>query len=235
MRSVPPRASRAVAALFVAPLLASPVKAQSACGSETTVAAGETLAEVAERCGVSLGELFDANPDLRSTEVAAGTQIDVPGISGGSILDRTRDAIREAGREVEGAATRAGKSVSNYLSENPDLNRDILEFGERLGLPGLEASPETGADLAVAPKAGKPGDMVLVQASGLRGDTEAIISAGPPNSKFQVLQRAKTNAAGRLEVRVEIPQWAATAQPLIFVVETDRVRVNSEPFTVNPE
>ena len=225
-------ASIAVIALPVL-TLASPAAAQSSCGPETVAAPGETLADVAARCGVALDELAEANPELSSGAIPAGTEIDMPGLLGGDFLGRARDAVRQAGEEIEGAATRAGRSVSEYLSENPDLNRDILEFGERLGLPGVEASgPETGADVVVSPTSGRPGQEVTIRASGLRGETEVAIGAGPPRSEFEILERTTTTAGGTLDATVTIPASAANQDSIVFVVETDRVRLTSEPVEI---
>ena len=211
---------------------ASTANAQSSCGSRTKVVAGETLADVAQRCDVTVDALLQANPDLRPGVIAAGTEIDMPGLFGGDVLGRARDAVRGATTQIEGAARQAGKSASEYLSENPDLNRDILEFGERLGLPGVEAGPEIGADLTVSPRSGRPGDQITIRASGLRGETEATIGAGPPDGGYRALDRATTTAAGRIELTLTIPQWAANEERLIFVVETDRVRITSEPIDI---
>ena len=213
--------------------LASFADAQTSCGGKTTLTAGETLADVAERCDVTVDALMEANPDLPVGAIPAGTEIDLPGLFGGDFLGRARNAVGQAGREVEDAAKRAGKSVSDYLSDNPDLNRDILKFGERLGLPGVKApAPEIGADITVSPASGRSGDEVVVRVSGLRGESDVAIGAGLPGAKFEVLKRAKTTAAGRLEVTVTIPPWAAEQSSLVFVAETDRVRLTSEPVVI---
>lgn len=70
--------------------------------------------------------------------IAAGIEIDMPGLFGGDLLGRARDAVRDATGSIDRAARQARKSASEYLSDNPDLSRDILEFGERLGLRTLK-------------------------------------------------------------------------------------------------
>jgi hypothetical protein len=210
-------------------LLASNADAQS-CGAQTSVAEGESLADVADRCGTNLSAIFDANPDLRSTEVPPGTEID---ISGGSVLNRAGDRLKEIGRNIQGAAERAGQSVSEYLEGNPDLNRDILEWGEWMGLPGVSPQPNVGAELFVSPAAGRPGDEVTIRAAGLRGETEVRIGAGPPESEYRTLSKARTTREGALEETIEVPEWAANQDTLVFVIETDRTRLLSEGFIVN--
>jgi LysM repeat protein len=224
-----------LAAAFPALLVASEASGQSPCGSEATVAAGETLADVAERCDVSLGALFDANPDVRSTDVATGTRIAIPAAGKNGVLDRAGSAFKQAGQEIENAATRAGQSVSEYLSDNPDLNRDILEWGEWLGLPGVAPQAQGGADVVVSPDTGRPGETVTIRAVGLKGDTEVRIGAGPPRSEYEILERARTTRDGRLEATIQVPEWSADPGAIVFVVETDRVRLTSEPFKVTKE
>lgn len=109
--------------------------AQSSCGSGTTITAGETLSDVAERCDVTIDALLEANPEVSWREIRAGAEIDMPGICG-DCLNRARDAVRAAGEEVGNAAEDVGRAVTDYLSDNPDLSRDFLDFGERMGLPG---------------------------------------------------------------------------------------------------
>jgi hypothetical protein len=206
--------------------------AQSTCGAQTTAAAGETLADVAERCDVALDALMEANPGLSEQEVAPGVEIDMPGIMGSDLLGRARDAVRQAGEEVEGAAESVGRSVTDYLSDNPDLSRDILEFGERVGLPGVSAEPSAGANVVVSPRSAGIGDEVTVSASGLRGDAKVAIGAGPPDGDYQVLTETTANAAGRVEATVVIPEWASGEDALVFVVESERVSVLSEPLQI---
>lgn len=227
-------ATTVAAAFPILAMLPATADAQSSCGSEVTVAEGESLADVADRCEVGLGALLDANPDLRTTEVPAGTEVEIPTTAGGSAIDRAGEALRRAGREIEDAATRAGQSVSEYLSANPDLNRDVLEWGEWLGLPGVSPEPVAGADVTVSPNSGQPGDEVTLHATGLRGDTEVRIGAGPPESEYEIVESARTTRNGELETTITVPQSAADQDAvIIFVVETDRVRLTSEPFAID--
>jgi hypothetical protein len=227
--------SLAAAGAFPLLLLPATAEAQSPCGSEATVAEGESLADVADRCDVSLSALLDANPDLRTTEVPAGTEVDMPAAPNDRALDRAGKRLKEVGRDIEDAATRAGQSVSEYLSNNPDLNRDILEWGEWIGLPGVSPKPQVGADVTLSPNTGQAGDEIVLRASGLRGDTEVRIGVGPPESEYKILRDGRTTREGELEETIIVPQLAANQDALVFVVETDRVRLISEPFDLVPK
>ena len=225
----------AVIGAFPLLLLPGTAGAQSPCGSEATVADGENLADVADRCEVSLSVLLDANPDVRTTEVPAGTEVDMPAAPSDRALDRAGNKLKEVGRDIEDAATRAGQSISEYLSNNPDLNRDILEWGEWIGLPGVSPKPQVGADVTLSTDTGQAGDEIVLRAYGLRGDTEVRIGAGPPASEYEILRDARTTREGELEETIVVPQWAANQDALVFVVETDRVRLTSEPFNLVPK
>ena len=43
-----------------------------------------------------------------------------------TLLDKAREAVRDAGETIEDAARDAGRDASDFLADNPDLNRDIL-------------------------------------------------------------------------------------------------------------
>lgn len=222
-------------ATLVLMLLPAAADAQSPCGAQATVAEGENLADVADRCDVRLGAILDANPDLRTTEVPAGTKVALPPASGGSVIDRAGEALKSVGRDIEDAATRAGQSVSEYLSDNPDLNRDLLEWGEWLGIPGVAPKPQAGADVSMSPTTGRPGDEVTLHAVGLRGDTEVRIGAGPPGSAYEIVDTTRSTRDGEVAATVAVPQWAADEEALVFVVETERVRLTSQPFAIAPQ
>lgn len=135
------------------------------------------------------------------------------------------------------AAEAAGRSVSDYLSDQPDLNRDILEMGERLGLPGVSTSQSRGAELMVVPKDVGPGDNVDLNANGLPGGVEVTIGVRiGEEADFRTISRARTNEAGLLEATVPVPEQAQKGEKIAFAVETvdGRVRVVSEPFDVGP-
>ncbi|MCB1496179.1 MAG: hypothetical protein KDJ86_10365 [Bauldia sp.] len=155
----------------------------------------------------------------------------------GSLLDRTRDALQQAGKDITQAAQDAGRDVQDYLVGNPDLNRDLVDFGNRLGLPGFdEKRPSPGATLVAAPSPAAPGVDVRLSAVGLPGAAEVTIAAGPTIEDAKELAKATTNDRGGLATSVAVPEDAMPGEPLLFVVETGdrRVRLVSEPVEVIP-
>ena len=222
------------AALLMAPLLSGVASAQSRCGDAEALRADESIGAFAERCNVPVEAILAANPDVSRDELQGGLVLLLPQQEERSWADRARDAVRDAGRQIEGAATEAGRSVSDYLSDQPDLNRDILEFGERLGLPGVSAPPDRGAGILVGSTAGVPGDQVEVTATGLPGGAEGLVGA-IIQDEFVMLTRATADTAGRLNVEVEVPEVPETEDEIQFVVRTSdgRVSLGSEPFAIH--
>lgn len=152
-----------------------------------------------------------------------------------TVLDRARDALRQAGEHIEDAARDAGRDVSGYLTDNPDLNRDLVDFGERIGLPGFdETRPNLGPVLVAAPETTAVGASVHLLATGLPGDVTVTISAGPSFAEAEKLKTATTTARGALETMVPVPDKAAPGEPLIFAIETAdrRLRLASGPVMV---
>ncbi len=157
------------------------------------------------------------------------------GASADSLLDRARDAVRDAGQKIEDAAKEAGRSASDFLADNPDLNRDILDFGRKIGLPGFDQEkPAAGAGLAIFPTRGQPGSRVILTVSGLPGKVPVTIGVGPPRSRYEVIGKTTTSERGGFETDVGVPDWAEAADRLVFTVESEdgRIRLVSEHFTV---
>ncbi len=69
-----------LAAVLLASLLAAPAVAQS-CPDRLGVRFGDTLSEIARRCGTSVDRIRAANPGLRPGNLRAGGFIAMPGAS----------------------------------------------------------------------------------------------------------------------------------------------------------
>lgn len=152
-----------------------------------------------------------------------------------TLLDQARDAVRDAGRSVEDAARQAGRNATDFLADNPDLNRDIIDLGKRMGLPGFEDAPAyVGANLGVAPLAAAPGTPVVLTAIGLPGNASVTAAFGPPRGDQAPIAAGTTDARGKVELEAAVPASAAPGQAAVFAIETDdgRARLVSEAFTV---
>lgn len=174
--------------------------------------------------------------------VLAALVVAVPALpaSAEGVLDRAREAVREAGRKIDEAARDAGRSVRDFLTDNPDLNRDILDFGRQVGVPGFDQpKPQAGPGITLSTPEGVPGAEVTIAATGLPGDMDVAVGAMPPGSDmnspdgYQLLAHGRTDDRGGLFVTVPVPA-AAPGADLVFLVETAdlRVRLASPPFRV---
>lgn len=115
-----------------------------------------------------------------------------------TLLDKARDAVRDAGETIEDAARDAGRDASDFLADNPDLNRDILDLGQSMGLPGFgDAKPYAGAALTVAPAEVAPGAEVTLSAVGLPGKAKRWRSAlGRAGATMRYLLRGLRQRTG---------------------------------------
>ncbi|MGP3698008.1 LysM peptidoglycan-binding domain-containing protein [Rhodobacter sp. NSM] len=213
---------RTIAAIGLAALVAAPAAAQDGCGAEEALRPDETLSEIATRCGVSEETLREAN-GLAPAEVPTPQALmEIPEAGIGSRFENARRALADTAREVEDAANAAGRSAADYLSDDPDLGRDLRGFAQRLGI--VDSGP---ADLVVETTAA--GQLRLL-ASGL--PPEAPVNVGlRREGGLDVLDVATTDASGRLDKVMDWPQGAAASGPLTLVVETadERIRLSSEP------
>jgi hypothetical protein len=152
-----------------------------------------------------------------------------------TLLDRAHEAVQDAGEKIEDAARDAGRDASDFLADNPDLNRDILDLGQRMGLPGFEdAKPYAGPSLAAAPAEAAPGASVMLTAAGLPGKAQVKLGFGPPGGVTTVLATADTSERGTLEQPVTVPDHARPGDEAVFTAETadGRVRLISGPVTI---
>ena len=91
--------------------LGTPVLAAS-CDPVEQRRAGESVAQLAVRCDISVEALLDANAVASVEELGSRDAIAVPqDRAGEDWLDRARDAVVNAGREVNDAAAAAGRSA----------------------------------------------------------------------------------------------------------------------------
>lgn len=141
-------------------------------------------------------------------------------------LDRARRAVGEAGREIGDAATATGRSASEYLSDNPDLNREVIDFGQKLGVPGFEATPARGSLLDV--KATTDGELQIV-AAGLPGSQEVRLG-WLEDGRFVELQKLSSDDDGRVETTIAIPSALPENEEVRLAIETtdQRLRLASD-------
>ena len=117
-----------------------PALAASSCGSEYTVASGDTLLKIANKCGTSLSALRLANPEVGSGNlIKVGQKLYLPGaMIGDSIYVIAR------GDTLRALATRFGTTTDALLKINPNItNANRIYEGQRLVIKGTATPPPT--------------------------------------------------------------------------------------------
>ncbi|QLF71533.1 hypothetical protein FE840_017830 (plasmid) [Peteryoungia desertarenae] len=222
--------TRSLPALSICLLLAGPVDAQSPCQEVEQRGSEETLLQLAERCGVSLDRLLDANNANDLDDLRTRGELVIPQErSDADWLDRARQSVVEAGERIGDGATAAGRSASDYLRDQPDLNEDIVRFGEQLGLPGFETGSARGAQLDVR---GEEGSRLTVQARGLPGDQEVRLG-WLDESVFKPVDVLRTSRSGEINSSLEWPEGLPAGEAVTFVLQTEdgRLRLAADPVT----
>lgn len=121
-------------AAFILAMIASTSPAYAAgCGSSVTVVSGDTLRQIAARCGTTVSALRRANPEIGSGDlIFPGQVLQLPGTilgtDGGYFI-----YIVARGDTLRGLATRFATTVEALLASNPSItNRNVIFEGQRL-------------------------------------------------------------------------------------------------------
>jgi LysM repeat protein len=252
----------AVAAFFFAAAPAPSAAAQSPCGEEVTVTAGDTLYAIAQRCRTTVQEMVRGNQVIDDPDVLEdGWVLEVPRVDPNDRLGSGRDGAPasepgegdaytvQPGDTLAEIAARAGVGLATLVAANAIDDPDLIRVGQeilfpdggRTGRAESEVPPLPGppadARVAIAPGAGLPGTAVTVTASGFPPGARVHVGAGPAESEYEVLERLDVGPDGRLRASVALPEWADPRQPWVFVVSTPdhRVEAKSERFDVLAE
>jgi LysM repeat protein len=112
-----------------------------AAGGSTTVKPGETLSEIADRNGVSLTRLMQANGISDPAFVEAGRRLVIPGTRSTAAAARPAPAAGgsttvKPGETLSEIADRHGTTVERLMQLNGISNPNLVATGTRLTLPG---------------------------------------------------------------------------------------------------
>lgn len=134
-------------------------------------------------------------------------------------------AILVAGAAVLATVAPAGAQPSGPLTGTAPADSVAPADGmveERMAV--LDARPDHAA----------PGDVIELSARDFPPDTAVEIGAGPPQSGYEVLDHATTDADGRLDHEILLPQRGEPGQVVLFVVATEdfMVKAVSNPVTI---
>ena len=114
------------------------------CGSYTHLQRGQTLSGLAHACGVTLGALLDANPQIDNVrEISAGALVNIPSHVGHHAASPCGDrTILQDGEALDHLAWRCGVTLHALLLANPDI-RDMamVRPGLVMTIPARTAGP----------------------------------------------------------------------------------------------
>jgi spore coat assembly protein SafA len=96
---------------------------------------GDTLSDIAERFGVSLSDLENANPQITNPDlIFPGEVVYIPA--------RHRMYIVQPGDTLSDIAERFGVSLSDLENANPQItNPDLIFPGQMINIPGEAPVP----------------------------------------------------------------------------------------------
>jgi len=175
---------RSVAALALAVVLPTGAVLAPAARADVIVKSGETLSEIAERHGVSLNRLMQANGIKDPTLLQVGQRLVIPGAGrptaqaassrgGGSVTVRSGETLSEI-------AERNGVSLNRLMQANGIQDPTTLQVGQRLVIPGATRA----ATAASAPAAAGPTGFYTVKS----GETLSEIASRNGTSVQRLMQ-----------------------------------------------
>lgn len=193
MRLAPAAAGMLTALTLALVMTPAPATAQSACGGFYTVQQGDNLAEVAERCGVTIPALLAVNPGVADErDLNVGNRLRVPDprarqpspvqACGPSYTVRAGDTLQEI-------AMKCGLTVPLLVAANGPIPQPLgVNAGVRLRIPNVpRAAVDDPATLAAARAAGTS-TIIL-------GDTTNAAAAAAADSTAAAADSAAAAAA----------------------------------------
>ncbi len=194
--------------------------AQEACGDVVTVEAGDSLAQIAIRCGVPIPALLAANPAIDDpTQLATGQAIAIPsrGTPPGDPVTPTPEAT-----DAEPEATDAEPEATDAEPEATDAEPEATD-----------AEPE-GPIVTLSRTQGPAGTLVRLRSEGFTERTPIEVGFGPADAEYDILAQARTNGRGRFNRAFQIPLNAMPGQEYVFVIvpSETQAEVVSDAFTV---
>ncbi|MEX1316535.1 MAG: LysM peptidoglycan-binding domain-containing protein [Synechococcaceae cyanobacterium] len=169
------------------------------------VKAGETLSEIAERHGVSLTRLMQANgisdPDL----VVVGQRLTIPGGSG-QARGSGGSVMVQAGDTLSDIAARHGVGLTRLMQANGISDPDLVVVGQRLTIPGAGGSaPAARNQQPTAPYTVKSGETLSEIAVRFNTSTERLIQLNGIQDPDQVISGTR--------LRIPMAPRSAAAKP----------------------
>ena len=171
---------RTLAALVLALATPVPVLLSPAAMAQQVVVVrpGETLSEIADRHGVSLTRLMQANGISNADLVVVGQRLTIPGSAAASRPTGAATVTVQAGDTLSDIAAREGVGLSQLMQANGISNADLVVVGQRLSIPGRRAAAPAAAARPNQPTATytvKSGEILSEIAARFNTSTERLI------------------------------------------------------------
>lgn len=187
-------------------------------GALYTVKPGDTLWRIASRNGTSVKSLKSAN-HLSGETIAVGQALMIPGkASGGASSSVTAPSssgshIVRPGDSFASVARRYGVSQDALARANPSAYADRLLVGEKLNIPGQQASPPpaatsgSGAAAAVASRSHvvKKGESLGAIARSYGVSTASVASANKLKNANLIAPGMKLRIPGTVPAKISTP------------------------------
>ena len=119
--------------------------AGSSRGGSVTVQPGDTLSDIADRQGISLNQLMQANGITNPDMVVAGQKLVLPGSRRATAAAAPRELPTapytvKSGETISEIADRFGTSTERLIQLNGISNPNLVVAGTRLAIPGRPSS-----------------------------------------------------------------------------------------------
>jgi hypothetical protein len=101
-------------------------------------------------------------------------------------------------------------------------------------VPGEPGPPPAEAQVTVPVSSAAHGTALPIEATGFPANTHVRIGLGQPASDYDVVTETTTDAQGRVDTTIQVPDWTMEGHPYVVVVAApgDQPRAVSDPFVV---
>lgn len=170
---------------------------------------GETLSGIAQRYGISVQSLMQANSIANPSLIRSGQRLVIPGrgSSGGQTATASASVhVVQPGETLSAIAARYGVDMQSLAQANGISNPSLIRSGQRLTIPGGVSGAGTAA-VSVAAAAPASGGVYVVRS----GDTLAAIASryGTSVSAIANANRISNPSQIRVGQRLVIPAGSA--------------------------
>ncbi|MEJ2601502.1 MAG: LysM domain-containing protein [Anaerolineales bacterium] len=205
--------------------LTSAVSAKATCSSPYIVQYGDTLKGIAQKCGVTMQALLDANPAITNPNlIYRGQRIVIPTVTSNNPVKYTV----QPGDTLESIAKHFDVSIGLILVTNPQItNPTRLSPGVVITIPATPVIPVTGSSAALQLSLynGLAGTPLTITGTSFPAKESVYVSASSPGSSTSVSTNANTDKNGKFTARLRIPTNAQAGS--LWRIEATPETVNS--------